>query len=90
MPFNFPPAPANGELYEQYLWDGSTWKLKPSELPAEAAARLSALEAKISDIRNLQGATGADGEPADYNLVVVDKATGQVRTIDSPDTIVPE
>lgn len=39
------------------------------------------------DIRELTAPTGADGEPADYNLVVLDKATGTVKTIPAPDLI---
>jgi hypothetical protein len=47
----------------------------------------------ISDyglITSLYGPTGADGLPADYNMVIVDKATGEVKTIPVFDTIEPE
>ena len=90
MAFNFPPSPNTGDVYQQYQWNGFAWELKPLDLPGDATARLQVLEAKLEDIRNLQSSTGADGEPADYNLVVIDKATGQVRTIDPPDSIAPE
>ena len=41
-------------------------------------------------ITSMFGPTGADGLPADYNYVVVDKATGEVKTIVPQDVIVPE
>ena len=90
MAFNFPSNPEAGDSYEQYQWNGFAWEVTPPGLSQEASSRLLALEAKLEDIRNLESPTGADGEPSDYNLVVVDKATGQVRTIDPPDSIVPE
>ena len=39
------------------------------------------------DIRQLSAPTGADGEPADYNIVVLDKSTGTIKTIPSIDVI---
>ena len=39
------------------------------------------------NIQELASPTGADGEPADYNIVVIDKANGSVKTIPAPDFI---
>ena len=39
------------------------------------------------DIRELTAPTGADGEPVDYNLVVLDKSNGSIKTIPAPDFI---
>ena len=39
------------------------------------------------DVRELTAPTGADGEPADYNIVVLDKSTGTIKTIPSIDVI---
>ena len=89
MAYEFPVSPAVGDTYSKFAWNGAAWIVAA---PEEAAleARVTELEEKASDIRNFEGPTGADGEPDDYNLLVVDKATGQVRAIPATDTIEPE
>jgi hypothetical protein len=39
------------------------------------------------NIQQLASPTGADGEPSDYNLVIIDKSNGSVKTIPAPDFI---
>lgn len=39
------------------------------------------------DVRELTAPTGADGEPSDYNIVVIDKADGSIKTIPAIDVI---
>ena len=81
MAFVFPESPSVGDTYQGYTWNGEAWKLPSFD------SRVQALEDKVADIRNFTAPTGADGEPADYNVVVVDKATGQIRSIDPPDVV---
>ncbi len=89
MAFEFPAAPSVGDTYSRFTWDGVAWNVTASE-SSDLELRLAALETKTEDIRNFTAPTGADGEPGDYNVLVVDKANGQVRAIPAPDFIEPE
>jgi len=61
---------------------------------------INALQAQVDNISagiqpgdlvtQLTAPTGADGTPAEYNVLVVDKATGEIKTIDFGDYIVVE
>ena len=86
MAFEFPTNPSVGDTYSLFTWDGEAWNRTTAE-SSDLEARLAALETQSSDIRNFTGPTGADGEPSDYNLLVIDKENGQVRSIPAPDLI---
>ena len=90
MAYEFPASPEVGDTYSSFAWNGQAWIRTSGALAPDLEGRLAALEAKAEDIRNMFGPTGADGTPADFNYVVIDKATGQVRSIDPDDYIVIE
>lgn len=86
MAFQFPTNPSVGDTYAAYTWDGEAWNATPSE-SSDLEARIQALETKSASITNFSAPTGADGEPADYNIVIIDKSNGSVKTIPAPDFI---
>ena len=88
MAYEFPINPTIGDTYSKFTWNGSAWAV--AAVDAGLETRVATLEEIASDIRNFTAPTGADGEPADYNVVVVDKSTGQVKTIPATDVIEPE
>ena len=90
MAYEFPASPEVGDTYTTFAWTGQAWVRTSAPLAPNLEGRLAALETKAEDIRNLFAPTGADGTPADFNYVVVDKATGQVRTITPDEYIVAE
>ena len=90
MAYEFPASPEVGDTYSSFAWTGQAWIRTSGALAPDLEGRLAALEAKAEDIRNMFGPTGADGTPADFNYVVIDKATGQVRSIDPDEYIVVE
>lgn len=90
MAFEFPASPQVGDTYTSFTWSGQAWIRSSAPLAPNLEGRLAGLEAKAADIRNLLGSTGADPTPADFNYVVVDKATGQVRAITPDEYIVIE
>ena len=90
MAYEFPASPEVGDTYASFAWTGQAWIRTSGALAPDLEGRLAALEEKAQDIRNMFGPTGADGTPADFNYVVIDKATGQVRSIDPDDYIVIE
>ena len=71
MAYQFPQDPTVGQVYGIFAWDGSAWVRRRT----------------LRLITDLEGPTGADGTPAEYNIVVVDKSSGQVKTIPAPDYI---
>ena len=75
MAYEFPSSPSVGDTYSGFTWNGSAWVRTSSGIGSGGL------------ITELTGPTGADGEPADYNIVVVDKSSGQVKTIPAPDFI---
>lgn len=98
MAFEFPSNPSVGDTYSIFTWNGDSWDRTPPAVTAETlATRLALLEEQIQsppqfvragdDVRLLTAPTGADGEPADYNIVVVDKSNGSIKTIPAPDYI---
>ena len=90
MAYEFPASPQVGDTYSSFAWNGLAWVRTSASLAPDLEGRLAALETKAEDIRNLFAPTGADGTPADFNYVVVDKATGKVRTINPDEYIVIE
>ena len=90
MAYEFPASPEVGDTYSSFAWNGQAWNRTSASLAPDLEGRLATLEQKAADIRNMFGSTGADGTPADFNYVVIDKATGQVRTIDPDEYIVIE
>ena len=90
MAYEFPASPEVGDTYSSFAWNGQAWTRTSASLAPDLEGRLAALEQKAADIRNMFGPTGADGTPADFNYVVIDKATGQVRSIDPDEYIVVE
>ena len=100
MAFQFPASPSVGDTYFRFTWDGAAWVTfgGTSSNPDLSAllARISDLEVGLqnpppvfegADIRVLTAPTGADGTPSDFNYVVVDKATGEIKTINPGDFI---
>lgn len=41
-------------------------------------------------VTDMHGATGSDVVPGDYNILVIDKSNGEVKSIPVEDTITPE
>ncbi len=76
MAYQFPSNPSAGDTYANFRWNGSSWD--------RISTGGSSFDGMITD---LEGPTGADGEPAAYNIVIVDKATGEVKTIPAFDYI---
>lgn len=76
MAYQFPSNPTAGDTYDKFTWSGAAWTITPTGLSG--------------DITDLNGPTGADGVPSAYNLVVVDKDTGEVKVIPDYDYIQPE
>ena len=89
MAFEFPANPSTGDTYSIFTWNGEAWTRTPSET-SDLESRLAALETKTESITNFSAPTGADGEPADYNILIIDKSSGEVKTIPAPDFIEPE
>ncbi len=89
MAYEFPTNPTVGDTYSKFAWNGAAWVLAVPEA-TDLESRVAELEEKATDIRNFVGPTGADGEPEDYNVLVIDKANGQVRAIPATDSIEPE
>ena len=91
MALEFPASPSVGDIYSRFTWDGEAWSLTPTDSDcSDLDERVTALEVLTSDITNLTGPTGADGEPSDYNVLVIDKSDGQVKAIPEPNYIEPE
>lgn len=99
MAFEFPVAPSVGDTYSRFTWDGVAWNITAGGGPGleVLTQRLALLEDTLNnppaplfegdDVRLLTAPTGADGTPADYNYLVVDKVTGQIKTIDPGDFV---
>lgn len=92
MAYQFPASPSVNDTYAQYRWDGSAWVVASTGGGVDPAleSRIAVLEAQAQSITNYNAPTGADGEPADYNIVIVDKSDGSIKTIPAPDYIEPE
>ena len=82
MAYDFPATPEVGDTYDKFTWNGSAWRMT-----ATSGHGGTSFDGLITD---LYGPTGADGVPAAYNLVIVDKETGEVKTIPDYDFIQPE
>ena len=76
MAYEFPINPSVGDTYSDFTWNGSAW--------ARTSTGGGTFDGLITD---LMGPTGADGVPPNYNIVIVDKATGEVKTIPAFDYI---
>ena len=94
MALQFPSNPSVGDTYSRFTWDGAAWVSFGGATPnlelSSLLLRISNLELGLQDpspvfegddIRVLTAPTGADGTPSDFNYVVVDKATGEIKTI---------
>lgn len=86
MAFEFPANPSTGDTYSIFTWNGEAWTRTPSET-SDLEPRVEALEVKTESITNFTGPTGADGEPTDYNILIIDKSSGEVKSIPAHDFV---
>ena len=83
MAYQFPANPTPGDTFDKFTWNGSSWALT-----AQGGGGSGNFDGLITD---LYGPTvESDPIPTNYSLLVVDKDSGEVKTVKDYDYFTPE